>query len=104
MAGYSTLFDGVLFIEGPETDATIIGEVKSDLSFRFGAQLKNLNDVKSDLAVKARAMGANAVINFVYGQKSRWLAIDDVAFYGQGVAVILSEQRYKAIAEKIANR
>ncbi|HBC30836.1 MAG TPA: hypothetical protein DC024_06280 [Clostridiales bacterium] len=104
MPGYSTFFEGVIFIEGMEPDSKTLGLIRSDLSFKIGAQLKNLNDVKHDLSTKARNMGANAVLNFTYGQKSRWLAIDDVAYFGEGIAAILTDQRYKEVMEKIANR
>ncbi len=104
MPGYSTIFEGIIFVEGMESDAQLLGRVECDLSFKFGAQLKNLNDVKSSLAQRARLMGANAVLNFKYGQKSRWLAIDDVAYFGSGDAAILSQQKYMEICEKIANR
>ncbi len=104
MPGFATVFDGIIFVEGMEPGAALLGQVKADLSFRLGSQLKNLNDVKRDLAMKARSMGANAVLNFTYGQKSRWLAIDDVAFYGEGVAAILSDQLVQDILNRIANR
>ena len=83
---YTTKFEGIYFIEGFVKEFQEISLIKSDLSFKFGAQLKNLNDVKQDLARKAKSIGANAVLDFKYGQKSRWLAIDDVAFFGSGIA------------------
>lgn len=104
MPGYSTIFEDVIFIEGGEPDARLLGKVECDLSFKIGAQLKNLNDVKRELAFKARAQGGNAVLNFKYGQKSRWLAIDDVAYFGSGTAAVLSPLKCAEIREKIANR
>ena len=104
MPGYSTIFEGILFIEGMESDASLLGHVNSDLSFKIGAQLKNLNDVKRDLAQKAAMLGANTVLNFKYGQKSRWLAIDDVAYFGSGDAAILNPSKYAEICKKIAER
>jgi hypothetical protein len=104
MAGYSTIFEEIIFIEGPEPSAKILSGIKCDLSFKFGAQLKNLDDVKRDLAAKARALGANAVLDFKYGQKSRWLAIDDVAYFGTGAAAILPYPLYSELREKIAAR
>lgn len=104
MAGYSTLFEGIIFVEGAVPDARILGGLSCDLSFRFGAQLKNLNDVKKELAKKARALGANAVVDFKYGQKSRWLAVDDVAYFGSGRAAVLPEEEYARMRKKIAER
>lgn len=98
---YTTLYNGVVFIEGNNDNAKIIGSVSSDLSFKIGAQLKNLNDVKSDMANKAKVLGANCIVNFTYGQKSRWLAIDDVAFYGNGKAAILLENIYEELVNKV---
>ena len=102
--GYPTIYDGFIFVEGEELYERYLGKVESDLSFNFGAQLKNLNDVKADLVQKARSIGANAIIDFSYGQKSRWLAIDDVAFWGKGKAVILSADVLEKIKQKIAQR
>lgn len=104
MAGYSTVFEDVIFVEGTVPGARILGGISCDLSFKIGSQLKNLNDVKKALADRARALGANAVLDFRYGQKSRWLAIDDVAFFGTGRAAVLSETEYAKIREKIAHR
>ena len=84
---FTCTHDGMLISEGKLEKAQYIGIVEADLSFQFGAQLKSLRDVKSDLVAKARVLGANAIENFSYGQKHRWLAIDDVAFWGKGVAV-----------------
>jgi hypothetical protein len=41
---------------------------------------------------------------YTYGQKSRWLAIDDVAFYGNGKAAILPTNIYEEVIAKIKNR
>ena len=54
--------------------------------------------------IQAKAKGANALIQFKYGQKARWLASDDVAFYGEGIAVVMNEEMIDAILEKIRNR
>ena len=104
MSGYSTIFEDIIFIEGIETNLKTLEKIECDLSFKIGAQLKNLNDVKRDLATKAHNIGANAILDFKYGQKIRWLAIDDVAYYGSGIAAILSPVKYMEIKERIANR
>lgn len=89
---FTCIFEGMLISEGKIENAVRVGAVESDLSFKFGAQLKTLRDVKQDMVTKAKAMGANAIENFTYGQKSRWLAIDDVAFWGKGVAVCVPQE------------
>lgn len=101
---YTTLYNEIVFIEGNNKDANIVGNINSDLSFKIGAQLKNLNDVKQDMAIKAKALGANCILDFTYGQKSRWLAIDDVAFYGKGKAAILPSNIYEELVNKVKNR
>ena len=101
---YTTIYDGVVFIEGTCPQAQPVQAISVDLSFKIGAQLKSLRDVKNVLVQKAKACGCNAVIQFTYGQKSRWLAIDDIAFWGKGVAAKLSEDDYNAIAQKVENR
>ena len=104
MRGYPTLFNGFIFIEGPTEDGERISMVRADLSFKIGAQLKNLNHVKADLAAKASYFGCNCVCDFTYGQKSRWLAIDDVAYFGSGVAVRLSPESYQNVIAYIQQR
>jgi hypothetical protein len=101
---YTTFYHDICFIEGEFTNAKKHSMIKSDLSFKIGSQLKNLNDVKQVLAQKAKQNGCNAVLNFKYGQKSRWLAIDDVAFFGEGECATLSHEDYQALLEKHKNR
>ncbi len=97
--GYTNFHKGFLFSEGKIEVLKVCGNIKSDLSFKIGAQLKNLSDVKDALVNKAKWLGANAIINFTYGQKSRWLAIDDVAFFGSGTAVVIAD----SVIEKFKN-
>lgn len=104
MPGYTTIYDNIVFIEGNDLDAKRLAPIKCDLSFKLGAQLKNLRDVKADMAVKARQMGANAVLDFKYGQKSRLLAMDDVAYFGSGIGAMLSREKFAEIQERIAKR
>lgn len=84
---FTCVHEGMIISEGRLEKSQSLGMIEVDLSFRFGAQLKSLRDVKSALAQQAKTLGANAIENFTYGQKHRWLAIDDVAFWGKGVAV-----------------
>lgn len=88
---FTCVHDGLVISEGKIEGSTVLGTVEVDLSFKFGAQLKSLRDVKTQLVAKAQMLGANAIENFTYGQKHRWLAIDDVAFWGKGVAVRIPE-------------
>ncbi|WP_040214572.1 hypothetical protein [Clostridium polynesiense] len=97
---YTTVYKDIVFVEGMQEGAQYGERVQCDLSFVLGAQLKSLRDVKEDLATQAKAKGYNAVLDFTYGQKSRWLAIDDVAFWGKGVLSNISEEDYKRICEE----
>ena len=76
----------------------------------YNQQLKNLNIVKHQFAVKAKKVGANAVIYFQYGQKnvsffrSILLGLDDnVEWYGSGELVVISETERERIMDKIKN-
>ena len=104
MKGFPTIFDNIVFVEADVDQMQPVAPVSADLSFAIGAHMKNLNDIKSALAAKARALHCNCVASFQYGQKSRWLAIDDVAFWGKGVAGMLSAPEYNSILEYVAHR
>lgn len=95
--GFVTTYQNIVFVEG-DYSAKKLGFISVDLDFCFGAHLKTLNDVKDKLVVKAIAMGANAIVMFRYGQKSRWLAIDDVYFWGEGVAALIPSDEYERLA------
>lgn len=99
---YISLHKG--FVEGNEPDAKIVGSVEYTKDGFYNQQLKDLNAVKDQLAQKAWAMGANAIMNFTYGQKSTsWfrsmiLALDDnVNWYGSGTAIVISDNRLNEI-------
>ena len=92
---YTTVFEGVTFVEGRPSSATIIKPIQVEIGgVLTSAQLKNLDDVKRLLAEQARAAGGNAVVDFKYGQRSVgfWRSLidrDDVHWYGEGkVAVV----------------
>lgn len=93
---YTTIFSGIIFVEGKHPEATAIQKIEVSIG-GFSAQLKSLNDVKAKLAESARQLGANAVIEFKYGQKSSWWSGDSVKWYGSGVAAKLPEQTYQQI-------
>jgi uncharacterized protein YbjQ (UPF0145 family) len=70
-------------------EARIGGVLKS-------AQLSTLDDVKRVLAAQAKQLGANAVVDFQYGQKSVGIfaslfSRDDVNWHGSGVAAVVQE-------------
>lgn len=97
---FITLYEDIIFIEGDYPCAELFGKIKVDLGNKFGAQLKSLRDVKKGLANQAKFKKCNAVINFTYGQKSRWLAIDDVSFWGKGEAAKLPQDIYEKLKEE----
>lgn len=104
---YISLYNGFVFIEGNEPNAKEIGRVeytKEGISGFYNQQLKDLNAVKFQLAQKAQDMGANAVMNFTYGQKSTtwfrsmFLGLDDnINWYGSGTAIVISQERLNEI-------
>ena len=105
---YTSIYKDVLFIEGEEPTAKILGTVEYEKNFTFNAQLKTLDSVKDQLAEKAVAMGGNAVINFEYGQKSLgWFKAslfsldDNIKWHGKGIAAVIPEERKNEILEKL---
>lgn len=97
---FTCVHEGMIISEGRLEESQTLGMIEADLSFKIGAQLKSLRDVKSELAMQARSLGANAIENFTYGQKHRWLAIDDVAFWGKGIAVRIPDEVAKSYLDK----
>ena len=94
---YTVIYNDIVFIEGSHPTAIHGPSVECDLSFKFGAQLKSLRDVKDNLSAKAKNQNYNCILQFTYGQKSRWLAIDDIAFWGKGCLANLSTEEYSKI-------
>ena len=101
---YISLHNGFVFIEGYEPNAKIIGKVEYTKDGFYNQQLKDLDAVKDQMAQKASAQGANAIMDFTYGQKSTsWfrsmlLSLDDnVNWYGSGTAILLSAERLNEI-------
>lgn len=95
---YTTIYKDYIFIEGNNFKAERKSKIKASLS-GFGAQLKNLDDVKDNLIAQARVYNCNCILDFKYGQKSSIFSIDDVKFYGSGVCAILPQDEYKRIIE-----
>ena len=107
---YISVYKGFIFIEGNEPNAKVLGKVEYKKNFSFNAQSRTLDCVKDQLMEKAISMGANAIMDFNYGQKSSgWFksslfSLDDnIKWYGSGIAVIISEDRKQEILQKQAN-
>ncbi len=96
---FVTVFQGVVFIEGDHPRAVKRASAETRVG-GFGAQLRNLNDLKAQMAQAARAQGCNCIVQFTYGQKSKVLAIDDVAYVGNGFYALLSPDDYNAIVSR----
>lgn len=96
MSIYTTIFEGIKFIEGCPSGARIIKPIRVEIGGIFtSAQLKNLDDVKRLMVGQVRAAGGNAVVDFKYGQRSVgfWRSLidrDDVHWYGEGKAALVS--------------
>ncbi|MCR5068040.1 MAG: hypothetical protein K6A14_08280 [Erysipelotrichaceae bacterium] len=108
---YKSIMDGIIFIEGEMKDARLLEPIKYVKDSFYNQQLKNLNDIKRQLVSKAKDMGANAVVDFKYGQKSTTmlrsmlLALDDnINWYAEGIAAILDEETYNALVTKLTRR
>lgn len=97
---FVTAFQGVIFIEGDHPRAIKRFSAETRVG-GFGAQLRNLNDLKQQMANNAIANGCNCVVNFSYGQKSKLIAIDDVAFVGNGFYAVLSQEDYQSIITQL---
>lgn len=97
---FVTVFQGVIFIEGEHPRA--VKRFAADTRVGgFGAQLRNLNDLKMQMAQTAITNGCNCIVNFSYGQKSKVIAIDDVAFVGQGFYAVLPPEDYQSIISQM---
>lgn len=105
---YTTLYKGIVFVEGDEPSAKILGAVEYKKMFSYNAQSQTLNCVRDQLVEKTKALGGNAVVCFKYGQKtSGWfksslLSLDDnIKWYGSGLAAIIPDERLTEIYDKI---
>ena len=97
---FVTVHNGVVFIEGEHPRAVKRYSAETRVG-GFGAQLRNLNDLKQTMAMTALQNGCNCVVNFTYGQKARLIAIDDVAFVGNGFYAQLSNEDYNSIISQL---
>lgn len=103
---YISTYKDMVFVEGFEANAQLLGEIEYKKTFSFGQQDKTINCVKEQLYEKTRALGGNAVVNFKYGQKScGWFKAslfsldDNIKWYGSGIAAKLSAERIREIFE-----
>ncbi len=93
---FVTVYEGIIFIEGEHPRARKVASAQTRVR-GFGAQLRNLNELKSQMATAARAYGCNCIVNFSYYQTTKILAIDDVALCGDGFYAQIAESDYKSI-------
>ncbi len=93
---FVTVFQGIVFIEGDHPRAVKYYTAETRVG-GFGAQLRNLNDLKAEMAQTAMRCGCNCVVNFTYGQRSKVIAIDDVAYVGNGFYAVLPPADYSSI-------
>lgn len=96
---FVTVFQGVVFIEGDHPRAVKRYSAETSMN-GVDAQLRNINDLKQTMANIAKNCGCNCVVNFVYGQKAKLFAWDDVAFYGNGYYALLSPEDYQSIVSQ----
>jgi hypothetical protein len=97
---FTTVFEDVVFVEGDYKGAVRGAKIKSDLTYNFGAQLKSLRDIKHNLAVQAKRKAFNAVLDFKYGQKSKFFAFDNVGYWGEGILANIPKNEYDDICRK----
>ena len=102
------MYKGILFVEGYEPSAKLLGSIEYKKNFSFNAQMKTLDCVKDQLVERAMELGGNAVVDFKYGQKTSsffksWLFIsdDNIKWFGNGIAAIVPEERIKEIMENL---
>ncbi len=97
---YTTIHNGIVFVEGAYPSAKSVSNAEIDLSFCINEQLKSLRDVKENLSMQAKAVGCNAVINFKYGQKSRFWTFDNIVFWGTGTLAVIPQNELDDICTK----
>ena len=96
---YVTVYKDIVFVEGHHPDAKILEPISVQIRGAFvNTQLKSINHVKDKLVSKSVYSNANAIIQFKYGQKSRFLGSlfnrDDMVWYGEGYLAILPDHVY----------
>ena len=86
--------DGVLFSEAP-FDRPTVRHIRVEIS----RQNSNLTEVKSKMASDAKSAGANAIVQFTYGQVAHpwWKQFlsfkwDSESWFGEGDAIVVAEE------------
>jgi hypothetical protein len=88
-----TEFEGVKFFEGAGPPGRRLGKVSVTIS----RQNSNLSEVKRELALQARRLGGDAVVEYRYGQRAhRWFELllpkwDTESWWGAGEAMRLDD-------------
>ena len=84
----------IFFTEAESSNGEYIRKINIEISM----QNANLSLLKEKMAKQAKNAGANAIVNFKYGQKSHkwWEKVftfkwDTESWYAEGDAVLLSE-------------
>ena len=105
---YVSIYKGILFVEGYEGSAKILGKIAYQKQFTYNSQIQTLECVKDQLVQRTLELGGNAVVNFQYGQKSSsccgsfLCSLDDnVRWYGDGLAAIIPEERKQEMLDLI---
>jgi hypothetical protein len=81
-------FDGVFF-----TEQSIIGVPSlKKCSAVSNVQNTHIDKLKAQLAQQARAVGANAIVNFTYAQRANFFSFSSVSWEASGDAVRLPGQ------------
>ena len=95
---YCSEYGGILFVEGPVAEATILRSISVKVNVL--SQGRSIISVKESLAAEALRARANCVLNFEYGQKASWfLSGDKVAWYGRGDAATISSEIGQALRQ-----
>jgi hypothetical protein len=87
-----TVCNDIFFTESTPSHSTVLKHIHVEIS----RQNSNLTEIKEKMAYEAKVAGANAIINFRYGQKKHqwWELIftikwDTESWHGEGDAVAL---------------
>ena len=97
-----TKVDGIFFTEAAELEGM---QVIGPIEWSAAGQNQDLRYVKAGLAEAAIKIGANAVVEYKYGQRGRsWLGslggVDGEKWYGSGIAVRVNAALLKDIPNK----
>lgn len=97
---YTTVYQGIVFVEGTHNSAQLGKNIETDLSFCINEQLKSLRNVKNNLCEQAKHYGYNAIVNFTYGQRFSYWSFDSVVFWGKGTLANIPVDEYSEICSR----